>query len=241
MAKQKSAGAKSGESLRGLLGALAIALLIRAFLVEPFTIPSGSMLGTLQVGDFVFVSKLSYRAEIPYNILRIRFPWGGTTLWEWDTPKRGDIVVFRYPGDQNIDYIKRVIAIPGDRVEVRNHQVLVNGALWPRQFTRSDVVRDQFCTDDKSQIYLEDNGERTYEVTIGGGPIDHANYGPVTVPEGKLFMMGDHRDQSADSRIWGFAPIEYVKGRALFIWLSIDPCKPLLQKIRWERLGQTVR
>ncbi len=241
MAKAKPAPVKKGESLRGIVGALLLALAIRSFLVEPFTIPSGSMLDTLQVGDFVFVSKLSYRAEIPYSIFPLKVPGGGTTLAEWDTPERGDIIVFRYPRDPSIDYIKRVIGIPGDTVEVRAHQIVLNGTLWQRSYTRGGIVRDERCGENKAQVYLEDNGDRKYEVVIGELHGQLADFGPVKVPEGQLFMMGDHRDQSSDSRVWGFAPIHNVKGRALFVWLSLDPCQGLLHKLRWDRLGDAVR
>jgi len=171
------------------------------------------MLPTLQIGDHLLVNKFSYGVKLPVV---------GTQLIHRQGPARGDVVVFRYPRDRSLDYIKRVVAIGGDTVEIRDKQVFLNGeqVVNPHaRFTNQDIMN------------------------AAAGPRD--NFGPVTVPEDKIFVMGDNRDNSYDSRFWGFVDLRDVLGQALIIYWSWDVDKYLFSlsrfaSIRWDRLGHMV-
>ena len=192
------------EYTEALLVALLLALFIRSFIVQAFKIPSGSMLATLQIGDHILVNKFLYGLRLPYPI--------ETTLWEWGHPKRGDVIVFVYPKDRTKDFIKRVIAVAGDTIEIRHKEVYVNG-------TKVDDPHVTFADGDR-------------EIP---GPRD--NFGPVTVPPHKLFVMGDNRDQSHDGRFWGFVDLDDVKGKAFLIYWSWDGQD---RWVRWERIGNLI-
>jgi signal peptidase I len=189
---------KKGRWITELIVIVIIVLLIRAFVAQAYNIPSGSMKPTLLVGDFILVNKLVYR---------------------FSEPQRGDIVVFKYPIDPNIDFIKRIIALPGEEVEVRNNQVFINGKPLPL----IEVGRG------------EENGVRKviYEEILPEGkkhkvqfyedfPFSKRDFGPVVVPPNHYFVMGDNRDNSEDSRYWGFVPRENIVGKAFVIYFSGD-------------------
>jgi signal peptidase I len=185
--------------------ALLLALLIRSFVVQAFKIPSGSMLPTLQVGDHILVNKFVYG---------IRLPFLATPLIALGTPRRGDVVVFVYPVDPSKDFIKRVVAVAGDVLQIRDKHVYVNGTPW----------RD-------AHAYFADGEERGH----GSSPRD--NYGPITVPPRHIFVMGDNRDRSYDSRFWGFVDLEDVKGKAFVIYWSWDGSD---HWVRWDRVGEVI-
>ncbi len=192
------------EYLEAILTALLLALLIRTFVIQAFKIPSGSMIPTLLVGDHILVNKFIYGTKIPFSDKRILI---------FNRPKRGDIIVFKYPENPKKDFIKRVVAIENDIVEERDKVVYVNGK----------EVREPYA-------YHADKNIRQK-----GDPRD--NFGPLTVPDNKVFVMGDNRDQSYDSRYWGFVDIKGIKGEALIIYWSWDPQKWL----RFNRIGRLVR
>lgn len=194
------------ENVEAILVAIVLALFIRTFIVQAFKIPSGSMLQTLQIGDHILVNKFIYGVKLPF---------AGSTLIPVKDPRRGDIVVFKYPKDPSKDYIKRVIGIGGDIIEVRDKELFVNGK--PRHYEQA--------------IHLD---RRTYPAT--DAPRDF--FGPVTVPEDSLFVMGDNRDHSADSRFWGFVNLKAVKGKAFIIYWSWDKTK---FGVRWDRLGNLIK
>ncbi|MEO1205367.1 MAG: signal peptidase I [Pseudomonadota bacterium] len=217
--------AESGwwETIKIVIQALAIAMVVRVFFYQPFNIPSGSMKPTLLVGDYLFVSKLSY------GYSRFSFPFSpnlfgdGTRVFS-GTPDRGDVVVFKLPRDRETDYIKRVIGLPGDEIVVRGGVVIINGKEVPR--TRDGNFETVSDTGRRRSIpqYTETlpNGV-TYKVLDADsqGPFD--NVGPYTVPAGNYFMMGDNRDNSTDSRaLWGvgYVPHENLIGRAEIIFFS---------------------
>jgi signal peptidase I len=190
--------AKKGRWITELIVIVMVVLLIRAFVAQAYNIPSGSMKPTLLVGDFILVNKLVYR---------------------FSEPKRGDVVVFKYPIDPNIDFIKRIVALPGEEVEVRNNQVFINGKPLPL----IEVGRG------------EENGVRKviYEEVLPEGikhkvqfyedfPFSKRDFGPVVVPPNHYFVMGDNRDNSEDSRYWGFLPRENIVGKAFVIYFSGD-------------------
>ncbi|WP_028585668.1 signal peptidase I [Desulfogranum mediterraneum] len=215
MAYQKTVKKKSGfrENLEAIVIAVILALFIRTFIVQAFKIPSGSMLPTLQIGDHILVNKFIYGVKVPFS---------GKVLVPVKDPQQDDIIVFKYPKDPKLDYIKRVIGVAGDTVEIRNKKVFVNG-----------------------QPYVDSHGVfRDVNVLSAlAGPRD--NYGPKTVPPGKLLVMGDNRDNSFDGRFWGFVDLEAVRGKAFLVYWSWDVQKPLfsldrLASIRWSRFGDII-
>jgi len=196
---------KLSEWLKSILIALLLALFIRTFFVQAYKIPSGSMIPTLLVGDYLLVNKLSFG---------IRNPIKDDFIYQWSMPKRQEIVVFTYPEDKNLDFIKRVIGLPGDTVEIINKQVFVNGK----------PLKEPYVQFTDKEIYPREISPRD-------------NFGPVKVPPGYLFVLGDNRDQSYDSRFWGFVPIHSLKGKALIIYFSWDSEKG---RIRFNRIGKLI-
>ncbi len=202
------------EWSEALIVAVVLALIIRTFLFQAFKIPSGSMLDTLLIGDHLLVNKFIYGTRLPFSderYLAIR------------NPQRGDIIVFEFPDDkdksyfQRRDFIKRIIGEPGDKIEIRNKKVYVNNELYD---IPQEVHKD-------SQL-----------VPAIASPRDFA--GPIQVPEGNYFVMGDNRDYSYDSRFWGFVPENKIKGSAFIKYWSWDSPADLLHKIRWGRIGRPI-
>ncbi len=194
------------ENVEAILIAIVIALFIRTFVVQAFKIPSGSMQPTLLIGDHILVSKFAYGVKIPYL---------NTMILPREGPQRGDIVVFKYPVDPNKDFIKRVIGLPGDVVEIRSKVVYVN-----QKSISGDV------------------GVFTDPHIFSGTIPPRDNLGPVTVPADGIFVMGDNRDQSFDSRFWGFVPLQDVSGKAFIIYWSWDSDD---FGVRWGRLANLLR
>ena len=215
---RKSAAREYTESIGG---AILVALLLRAFVFEPFHIPSGSMIPTLLVGDFIFVNKMSYGLRIPFTD-----PSKVHKLWE-QAPLRGDVVVFINPQHPDIDYVKRVIGLPGDKIEVRDNVLFINGALQQRDDRGDFTYKDHSeYTDADMEVtaheYVEDLSGKKHPIIVRKDPV-FARSGEWTVEPGHVFMMGDNRDNSADSRVEGGIgqiPFSYIKGRASIIWIS---------------------
>jgi signal peptidase I len=238
---RKSAFREYGESI-GV--AIAIALLLRAFVIEAFQIPSGSMIPTLEIGDHIFVSKFSYGLSIPFTLKKI---------FQFGTPKRGDVIVFRFPLDTEIDYIKRVIALPGEKVEVRKNEVFVNGRLMPREhvngpcsYEDSPPARREYNCD----RWIENLDGKEHSVIHMGSGMPAPDWTGEVVPPGRVFVMGDNRDNSNDSRVWGTVPMEYIKGRALIVWwsrgptesdFSLEGLRAWFGAIRWGRFFSLVK
>jgi signal peptidase I len=199
MTKTKS---KIKEYAEAIIIAILIAFFIRTFVVQAFKIPSGSMKPTLLIGDHILVSKFSYGIKVPYF---------RNTLVPISDPKRGEIVVFIYPEDRSKDFIKRVVGISGDTIEIRNKKIFLNGMPY----------------DDKHGVYVDD-------FIIPGAIQPRDNFGPITVPKGTIFTMGDNRDQSYDSRFWGFVDLKDVMGKAFVIYWSWNKED---NSVRWNRLG----
>jgi signal peptidase I len=220
--------------------AVAIALLLRAFVVEAFQIPSGSMIPTLEVGDHIFVSKFAYGLTIPFT---------NTKIIQLAQPKRGDIIVFKYPLDQSTDYIKRVVGLPGDVIEMRQEELYVNGRIVPRErvprpYHYSDASHAGM-EDHEGELWLENLDGHKHELIQEPvrGPRDFER---KVIPANNVFVMGDNRDNSSDSRVWGTVDRDLIKGKALIVWwsrASADGMSPLdwLKSIRWNRFFQVVR
>ena len=205
---------------------IVVVFLLRSFIVEPFKIPSGSMIPTLQVGDFILVNKFAYGIRLPVINLKI-IPIGN--------PHRGDVMVFRYPDDPSLDYIKRVVGLPGDKIEYRDKHLTINGQEVPVRQVGDYLSKErmQFY-----KHYVENLGGVKHEILIDADApayvpqvrsfhfSKNCNYNrdgmECTVPPGHYFMMGDNRDNSSDSRVWGFVPDANIIGKAFFIWLNLN-------------------
>ena len=240
MAKQKPGGLR--EIVKTVLYAALIAVGIRTLAFEPFNIPSGSMIPTLVVGDYLFVSKYYYGYS-SYSLPFSPHLFSGRILGR--LPDRGDVAVFKLPRDPSVDYIKRIVGLPGDRVQVRQGQLYINGQLAPRQ-QQGDYLAEDEGGRTLSRRYVETlPGGRRHEILKQTDESEANNTIEYKVPEGYVFTMGDNRDNSLDSRFMsgvGFVPVENLVGRAEFIFFSFDAKAPWWQvwewpfEIRWSRL-----
>lgn len=192
------------EYVEAIITALVLALVIRAYVVQAFKIPSGSMIPTLLIGDHILVNKFIYGTEIPFTDKRILI---------LRKPEKGDIIVFKYPENPKKDFIKRVIATEGDVIEERNKIVYINGKATVEPYTQH------------------------YDGSLKFGADPRDNFGPLIVPKDKFFVMGDNRDQSYDSRYWGFVDLKSIRGKALIIYWSWDPNNSL----RFKRIGGLIK
>ena len=195
------------EYFESICVAVILALFVRTFIVQAFKIPTGSMENNLLIGDHLLVNKFVFAPTMT---------GGERTILPIDPIRRGDIVVFKYPEEPERDFIKRVIGLPGETLELRSKRVYINGTILDEPYVRYLVPPDE---------------------ESGGGEFDvRVQYGPVTVPAGHYFMMGDNRDNSQDSRYWGFMPAEYVKGKALFVYFSYGETPSGSTNVRWARI-----
>jgi signal peptidase I len=214
------------EYARSFFPVILVVLVLRSFLVEPFRIPSGSMMPTLLAGDFILVNKFDYG---------IRLPVIDTKIIGVDEPHRGDVVVFRYPKNPSVDYIKRVIGLPGDTISVFGKQVYVNGVLAPQTSLGPYTATGEGLYMTGADLRMEKLGDVKHDILIMPGR--PSREGEYVVPEGHYFVMGDNRDNSNDSRYWGFVPDENLVGKAFMIWMNWDSIQ---NRISWERIGNTI-
>lgn len=202
------------EYAEAIITALLLALVIRAYIVQAFKIPSGSMIPTLVIGDHILVNKFIYGTKIPFSDKRILM---------FKKPAKGDIIVFEYPEDPEKDFIKRVMAVGGDKIESKDKVIFVNGEKVVEPYVQ--------------HVYGFINPGCPNLLAGKDNPCHRDNFGPLIVPKNKVFVMGDNRDQSYDSRYWGFADLKAIKGKALIIYWSWDPDDSL----RFNRIGKIVK
>jgi len=214
------------EYSRSLFPVIFIVLILRSFLVEPFRIPSGSMMPTLLVGDFILVNKYAYG---------IRLPVLDTKIINTGDPKRGDVVVFRYPKDPSTDYIKRVIGIPGDKVQYKNKQVIINGE--PKSQITEAIYEGvgSGVSMSGTELKSEDLDGAKHQLLVDSSK-PSISY-EFIVPDKKYFVMGDNRDNSNDSRYWGMVPQENLVGKAFFIWMNWDSAG---DGVALDRIGTSI-
>lgn len=234
--------------------AIAIALVIRWALMEAYVIPSASMLPSLLIHDHIFVNKAVYGVRVPFSE-----KW----LVRWSEPKRGEVIVFKYPVDTDIFFIKRIVGLPGDKVLYENGKLYINDQLveseaqptnseWAAasdsDFRREDIQNPNFQSDGKANYthFVEKLGQHAHSVILRKDDSFGRSEGPWTVPQGNLFVMGDNRDNSHDSRRWNYLPEQNILGRAMFVWLSCEDtlkvkflCDPTT--IRWSRFFHQVQ
>ncbi|MCP4670871.1 MAG: signal peptidase I [Desulfobacula sp.] len=196
------------ENIEAVIIAVIIAMFIRTFIIQAFKIPSGSMLETLQIGDHILVNKFIYGIKIPFT--------DGNVLVPIKDPKKGDIVVFKFPDDPSKDFIKRVVATQGDTLEIINKKLYVNDKL---------VIGEEYAIHKSNKIYSAMVSSRD-------------NLRRILVPDNKLFVMGDNRDNSHDSRFWGFVDLKAIKGKAFIIYWSWNKSE---FGVRWNRIGDILR
>ena len=219
----EGSGSRARETLveysRSFFPVLLFVLIIRSFVFEPFRIPSGSMMPTLLQGDFIFVQKYAYGLRLPVT---------ETKIIETGEPKRGDVVVFRLPSDPSINYIKRIVGLPGDEIVYERHRLIINGETI-------ELVKDPEASKEEPR-FNEILGKREHDILIRN-PAYSVRDGVYRVPKGHYFVMGDNRDNSKDSRFIGAIPETHLVGEAVRIWMHIDGFKwP-----RWERVGSKIQ
>jgi len=208
------------EYARFLFPVFLVVLVVRGFIVEPFKIPSGSMLPTLHIGDYILVNKFSYG---------LRSPIGYYKMLDLGSPERGDVVVFRYPNDPSVDFIKRVIGVPGDKIQYHDKQLWIND--------QKIVLKDRhtYARDDNFDELVELLGKVSHHILLKKDVDYLAQPQEYRVPKGEYFVMGDNRDNSNDSRFWGFVPDANLKGRAFLIWWSWNG------GLQWSRIGTIIK
>ena len=211
------------EYAEAIIIAMILAFTIRVFVVQAFKIPSGSMIPSLLIGDHILVNKMAYGIQLPQDCtFDISFPpmtcYSSELLLEFDKPERGDVIVFRYPEDEEKDFIKRIVGLPGDHIQIRNKIIYVNGNPL----------------DDKAWTQRIDPG------VIDGRITPRDNLDPLTVPPESYFVMGDNRDQSLDSRFWGYVKMHKIKGRAFLVYWSWKGQGSISEWVRWDRIGKII-
>ena len=212
---------------RSFFPVLLLVFLLRALLFEPFRIPSGSLEPTLLIGDFILVNKYDYG---------VRLPVAHKKIVDLSEPARGDIMVFRYPANPSIDFIKRVIGLPGDHISYINKELTINGKKIPQEFKQNTVEFDGDNSTNDVKEFEEDLLGVKHAIFVNPKRTS-VDFRDIIVPEGMYFVMGDNRDDSQDSRYWGFVPEKNIVGKAKMIWLSWDSSAT---NLRWHRIGTVI-
>lgn len=243
-------GARRKAFLKEGLALFFIVLLVvifRSVFLEPFKIPTGSMIPTLKIGDFILVNKFAYGFKVPFSDISIgSFNSDPIYLFGEKPIERGDIVVFKYPKNQSVNYIKRVIGLPGETIEIKNKKVYINGnplsakAVSPKKYMKN---MDEKFRDNNLSFYEVNLKNKSFTYQVDKDNFFKVNYEKRQIPKGHYFVMGDNRDFSYDSRYWGVVPHKNIKGQAFLVWLSISiPANPDESvSIRTDRIGQLIQ
>lgn len=243
MAKRQDVGFWSFENFRSLFIMLFVIFAIRYSVVSPYFVPTASMEPTIKVGDRLIANKLAYQFKVPFTDI---------VAAEWGTPQRGDIIVFQYPKDPAIDYVKRVVGVAGDKLQIKDDILYINGEPQPRTDHNQDrsILTDIFDPEDQKLLFRETlNG---VEHWVMQNKDEYRNFAtkdwppytdqPYVVPENAVFCIGDNRDNSADSRSWNHVPLEYVRGKAMFVfWSAYTPIGKTMPIFRWNRFGEGLK
>jgi signal peptidase I len=225
------------DVLKAIFYCLLVVVFIRSFIIEPFRIPSSSMVPTLRIGDHIFVSKFSYGLSIPFTKFE---------FLSLSQPKRGDVVVFLWPRDESLHYVKRIIGLPGDKIEIKDKGIWINDKAILKEPVSPERLKENILEpeNDDGQYFIEKLENRPHFIRhFPNSPFGHETRNILeVVPPNHYFVMGDNRDDSSDSRSWGFVPRQNIKGKAQLIWLSLDQVGAWnnLKKIRWARCAQAI-
>ncbi len=219
------------EYLTTLVIAVFFALFVRSFLVTAYKVPTGSMQPTLKPGDFIFSSRVSYGVQLPFT----------TQIWNGILPQRGDLIVFNYSNQPGISYVKRVIGLPGDKIEIKDGRVILNDE--PLQYVKSTDGSADNPNPDMFEVFEEKYQEQSWRV-IFQKQLEGKDFGPIVVPPEEVFILGDNRDASDDSRYWGSVPTSQIVGKVVLIWLSLDWQQKWggdrYPTVRWKRVFSSV-
>jgi len=222
------------EYTESLLVAVIVALVLRFFVISAYKIPTGSMIPTLKVGDFIFAYKLPFGLPVPFS---------GGERWGASLPKRGDVVVFRYPGNETINYVKRVVGLPGDRISIKNKKLYINTVEAEYRPLGDDVIQD--LPGKEFYSAFQESFSSSTHLVINNRSDQADFFGPVIVPPGHIFVLGDNRDSSDDSRYWGAVPLKNLEGRVVLVWMSFDWINrwgdERYPSVRWNRVFKGVR
>ena len=233
---------KAIKEIKSITLIISVVMVFRSVFFEPFRIPSGSMIPTLMIGDFILVNKFAYGFKLPFSDFSLgSINWSPIYIFKRDAPKRGDVIVFKYPKDPAVNYIKRVVVLPGDSIKISNKVVYINNKkIETKEIPGKEIMSDM---DDKFRsynlkFYETKTGEHTHVIQQDSDNYYKVDFNERIIPKDKFFVMGDNRDFSYDSRFWGFVPSENIKGRALFVWFSmILPFSEHAFKFRPWRIG----
>jgi signal peptidase I len=222
------------EYTEALVVAVLLALVLRFFVISAYKIPTGSMVPTLKVGDFIFAYKLTYGVPVPFS--------GGERIGA-RLPGRGDVVVFRYPGNESVNYVKRVVGLPGDRIAIKNKKLYINEVEAEYRELPTEAIHD--IPGNEYYSAYEESFDGMSHLVMKNMADEAGFFGPVVVPPNHIFVLGDNRDSSDDSRYWGTVPLKNLEGRVILIWMSFDWLdrwgNDRYPSIRWQRVFSSVR
>lgn len=221
------------DYVESILVAILLALVVRTFIVTGYRVPTTTMAPSLLPGDFIFSFRLPYGVRLPLTDKK----------WAIGLPERGEIVVFTFPDQPRTNYVKRVVGLPGDLIEIRKGRLRVNGKeLEYQQIPELPLEIQEITTDNELWLELAPEGARQVLRQKKGSD---RNFGPISVPQDEVFLLGDNRDASDDSRYWGTVPVARVEGRVFLIWLSLNwrnqPGAPSWPQLRWDRTGSLIK
>ena len=243
--KELSKKEKFKKEFKSITLIIIVVFTFRSVFFEPFRIPSGSMIPTLMIGDFILVNKFSYGFKVPFSDISLfGLNWDPIYLFGQERPERGDVIVFKYPDDPSINYIKRLVGLPGDEIEIKDKIVYVNGKSLPmKEFPGKEIMEDM---DEKFKyynlkFYKSQTGDHEHIVQLDSDNFYRVDMDKRKIPKNHYFVMGDNRDFSSDSRSWGYVEHKNIKGEAILVWFSmILPFGDNSFKLRPWRIGTII-